>query len=51
LQDLLDHVALETGATAGYLGKVTEPIKGIHNGLPEDADEYDHIIEDAKEHI
>jgi len=51
LQDLLDHVALEAGATAGYLGKVAEPIKGIKDGLPEDADEFDHLIDDAKEQI
>ena len=51
LQELLDHCALEGGATAGYLGKVVKPIKGIRQGLAEDADELEHIMDDAPEQI
>ena len=51
LQDLLDHTALEAGATAGYLGKVVHPIKGFKDGLSEHADEDAHIIEGAEQHI
>ena len=51
LQDLLDHTALEAGATAGYLGKVVYPIKGFKDGLSEHADEDAHIIEGSEQHI
>ena len=51
LQDLLDHVALEAGATAGYLGKVVYPIRGTKDGLSDTADEDAHIIEGAERHI
>lgn len=51
LQELLEHVAEQTGATAGYIGKVVKPIRGIRDGLPEDADDEAHIIEDAKDQI
>ena len=48
---LADHLEFFTGSTAVYIGKVVKPIKGISNGLPEDADEWAHVIETAKPHI
>ena len=38
-----------TGATAGYIGKVNKPIKGTREGLAEDAKENSHIIPDAQD--
>lgn len=51
LQALVDHVAEFTGATAAYVGKVVKPIKGIKNGLPEDANDQAHHINGAKQQI
>ena len=45
---MLDHTALEAGATAGYLGKVVYPIRGFKDGLSEHADEDAHIIDGAE---
>jgi hypothetical protein len=51
LQDLVDHIAENTGATAVYVGKLSKPIKGIKDGLAEDEDDTAHIIRGAKTHI
>lgn len=40
-----------TGASACYVGFVTKPIKGIKNGLAEDADENAHHIVGSKQEI
>ena len=48
LQDLLDHVSLEAGATAGYLGKVVYPFE---DKLSDTANEDANIIEGAEQHI
>ena len=48
LQDLVDHVAENTGATAVYVGKIDKPIKGIKDGLAEDDDE-DPIAKAARD--
>lgn len=48
LQELVDHVAENTNATAVYLGKVTKPINGIAEGkLKEDDNDEAHVIPDA----
>lgn len=51
LQDLVDHIAENTGATAVYVGKVKRPIKGIKDGLRDDEYDTDHIIKGAKPQI
>jgi len=51
LQDLVDHIAENTSATAVYVGKVVKPIKGIKDGLREDEYDTDHIIKGAKPQI
>jgi len=38
-----------TGASICYIGQVCKPIKGISNGLAEDADMNDHVIKNAKD--
>jgi hypothetical protein len=38
-----------TGASICYIGQVCKPIKGISNGLPEDAYMNDHVIKNAKD--
>jgi len=47
LQDLVDHISENTGATAVYIGKITKPIKGIKDGLAEDDDDTAHFIKGA----
>lgn len=51
LQDLVDHLKEFSGASASYIGYVTKPIKGIKNGLAEDADDTAHNIPGAKQEI
>ena len=52
LQELVDHVAENTGATAVYLGKITKPIKGIAEGLiKEDDNDEAHLMPDAQDRI
>lgn len=47
----MDHVFINSEATAGYIGKVNKPILGTREGLAEDAKDNAHIIPDAKEQI
>ena len=51
LQDLVDHIAENTNATAVYVGKVKRPIKGLKDGLKDDEYDTDHIIKGAKPQI
>ena len=46
---MLDHIFINTNATAGYVGKVNKPIKGTREGLTDDAKDNAHIIPDAQE--
>jgi hypothetical protein len=48
LQDLVDHLAEFTGASASYIGYVTKPIKGVKQGLAEDENDEAHMIPGAK---
>ena len=49
LQDLVDHVAENTGATAVYIGKVNRPIRGLRDGLGEGEDDQAHLIKGSKQ--
>ena len=51
LQALMEHIYINTEATAGYIGVVNKPIKGTREGLPEVAKDNAHVIPDAKEQI
>ena len=48
LPELVQHLKEHTGATATYIGVVDKPIKGIKDGLEEDADDKAHLIPGAK---
>ena len=49
LQALLEHIYVNSEATAAYIGVVKKPIKGTREGLTEEAKDDAHIIPDAKE--
>ena len=51
LQELVEHLAEFTGASACYVGKVDKPIKGIKDGLKEDDDENAHNIAGAQPQV